>query len=376
MEKLLTQADRATYHYKSVPNASGQQYFEAQAVKIYSEQNVFHILLAFRYIDDILEREEAARTQLQSALDEAQLNNEIISAIAKNYCSIYRIDLQRDYFEEISNDDETHRLTGNNGCASEKLYQLCDATVVPEYRDLVRRFMDVPTLAERLKNEEYISTEYRMCDGSWHSLRFIAKKRDEAGNVTHVLCAVRSISSTKRREQDLRFAAEAAKRESEMKTRFLATMSHDIRTPLNGIIGMINMGNQYADDPEMQQKIRDKEMESLRYLVSIVNDVLDMNKLQSGEIKKQEVTFDLIAVLRDLNQTYHKKAAEKDIRYQVAWDKDTIRHPFVIGNPVHLSRILSNITDNAIKFSPAGSTITVWSGEEQLDEEHALVTFV
>lgn len=376
MEKLLTQADRTTYHYKSVPNASGQQYFEAQAVKIYSEQNVFHILLAFRYIDDILEKEEAARTQLQRALDEARLNNEIISAIAKNYCSIYRIDLQRDYFEEISNDDETHRLTGNNGCASEKLYQLCDATVVPEYRDLVRRFMDVPTLAERLKKEEYISTEYRMCDGSWHSLRFIAKKRDEAGNVTHVLCAVRSISSTKRREQDLRFAAEAAMRESEMKTRFLATMSHDIRTPLNGIIGMINMGNQYADDPEMQQKIRDKEMESLRYLVSIVNDVLDMNKLQSGEIKKQEVTFDLTAVLRDLNQTYHKKAAEKDIRYQIARDKDTIRHPFVIGNPVHLSRILSNITDNAIKFSPPGSAITVWSSEEQLDGEHTLVTFV
>lgn len=67
----------------------------------------------------------------------------------------------------------------------------CGATVVPEYRDLVRRFMDVPTLAERLKNEEYISTEYRMCDGSWHSLRFVAKKRDEADNVTHVLCTVR-----------------------------------------------------------------------------------------------------------------------------------------------------------------------------------------
>lgn len=88
------------------------------------------------------------------------------------------------------------------------------------------------------------------------------------------------------------------------------------------------------------------------------------------------MTFDLIAVLRDLNQTYHKKAAEKDIRYQVARDKDTIWHPFVVGNPVHLSRILSNITDNAIKFSPPDSAITVWSGEEQLDEEHALVTFV
>ena len=74
--------------------------------------------------------------------------------------------------------------------------------------------------------------------------------------------------------------------------------------------------------------------------------------------RKLALTFDLIAVLRDLNQTYHKKAAEKDIRYQVAWGKDTIRHPFVIRNPVHLSRILSNITDNAIKFSPPGSAIT------------------
>ena len=88
------------------------------------------------------------------------------------------------------------------------------------------------------------------------------------------------------------------------------------------------------------------------------------------------MTFDLIAVLRDLNQKYHKKAAEKGIRYQVARDEDTIRHLFVIGNPVYLSRILSIITDNAIKFSPLGSAITVWSGEEQLDEEHALVTFV
>ena len=121
-----------------------------------------------------------------------------------------------------------------------------------------------------------------MCDGSWHRMLFIVKKRDESGNVTHVLCTVRSISDSKRREENLNFAAEAAKREAEMKTRFLATMSHDIRTPLNGIIGMVNMGNQYADDQQMQQKIREKAMKTLKYLVSLVNDVLDMNKLQSG----------------------------------------------------------------------------------------------
>ena len=204
---------------------------------------------------------------------------------------------------------------------------------------------------------------------------FTVKKRDESGNVTHVLCTVRSISDSKRREEDLNFAAEAAKREAEMKTRFLATMSHDIRTPLNGIIGMVNMGNQYADDPQMQQKIREKAMESLKYLVSLVNDVLDMNKLQSGDLKDQQLTFDLTEILRELNQIYDERAAKKGIRYEVDWKNSTYSHSALIGNPVYLGRILSNVMDNAIKFSQAGSVITVWVKEETLDDGRAFFTF-
>ena len=247
--------------------------------------------------------------------------------------------------------------------------------VAPKYRPLIRPFLDVSTLSARLKTEECISTEYRMCDGSWHRMLFTVKKRDQSGNVTHVLCTVRSISDSKRREENLNFAAEAAKREAEMKTRFLATMSHDIRTPLNGIIGMVNMGNQYADDPQMQQKIREKAMEALKYLVSLVNDVLDMNKLQSGELKDQQILFDLTMVLRELNQIYDERAAKKGIRYEVDWKNSTYSHSALIGNPVYLGRILSNVMDNAIKFSQAGSVITVWVKEETLDDGRAFFTF-
>ena len=145
-----------------------------------------------------------------------------------------------------------------------------------------------------------------------------------------------------------------------MKTRFLATMSHDIRTPLNGIIGMVNMENQYADDSQIQQKIREKVMESLKYLVSLVNDVLDINKLQSGDLKDQQLLFDLTMVLRELNQIYDERAAKKGIRYEIDWKNGTYSHSALVGNPVYLGRILSNIMDNAIKFSQAGSVITVW----------------
>ena len=133
-------------------------------------------------------KETTIQNQLKQALDETRLSNEIISAIAKSYCSIYRIDVQKDFFEEVSNDSEIHKLTGNRGCATEKLYQLCDTMVAPEYRPLIRPFLDISTLSERLKTEECISTEYRMCDGSWHRMLFIVKKRDESGNVTtHLL---------------------------------------------------------------------------------------------------------------------------------------------------------------------------------------------
>ena len=372
LKELLGKAERASFHYKCIPNIHGQKFFASQAVRVYKSQDKFYVLLGFRYIDDIMKKEKEIQYRLQEALDEAKLQNEIISAISKSYHSIYRIDLQKDFFEEISNDDETHRLTGNKGCASEKLYQICDTLITPEYRPLVRPFMDISTVAERLKKEEYISTEYRMCDGNWHSLRFIVKKRDQAGNVTHVLCTVRSISATKRREQDLLFAADAAQREADMKAQFLAIMSHDIRTPLNGIIGLVNMADQYAEDPKMLQKIRDKATEVLRYLVSLVNDILDMNKLQSCETKEQEIPFDIVDLIQKINRIYAPKAAKKGINYKTDWKKDSIKHPYVIGNPVYLGRILSNIADNAVKFSSSGSTITVWGNEEALDDEHVV----
>lgn len=370
----LHHTDRVAYNYKSVPGTYGKQFFSVQVINIYEDAQKMYVLMGFRYIDEIIEKEKEIQKRLQDALDELQLNNEIISAISKNYCYIARIDLQKDFFEEISNDEEMHRLTGNSGCASEKLRKDCEMQVAPEYRAYLYPFLDTSTLKERLQDEEYVSTEYRMCDGSWHRLRFIVKKRDEAGNVTHVLCTVREISDSKRREEDLLFAADAAKRESEMKTRFLATMSHDIRTPLNGIIGLVNLAEQHAEDTKMLKEIRDKMMKSLKYLVSLVNDVLDMNKIQSGDFKSKEIIFDGADMMRKILRIYDQKAVEKGIRLEVDWEKCSVKYPILLGNPVYFGRILASIMDNAIKFSSMDSTITVWGREDILENDQAVLT--
>lgn len=374
LKEELNKRDKISFNYESIPNNLGQKYFAIQAAKVYEDENDFYILLGFRFVDDILVKEKAIQEQLEDALDKTKKQNEIISAIAKTFNAIYRVDIINDKIEEIASDDISRHLKKDVASASEQFNYVCDNLVAPEYRELVRPFMDISTLEERLKDEEFVTTEYKMNDGNWHRMRFVAKRKDASGRLTHVLCLIRIISDTKRTEENLYFEAEQAKKEVDMKTQFLKTMSHDIRTPLNGLIGMIKMADQYSDDVVMRSKLRNKAQQSLEYLVSLVNDILDMNKLQSGDLKDQQLTFDFINFLRELNHIYYDKAAEKGIKYDIDWENVKFVHSTLIGNPVYLGRALSNIASNAVKFSPSGSTITVWGNEEIIDDKHVLYT--
>lgn len=374
LKEELNKRDKISFNYESIPNNLGQKYFAIQAAKVYEDENDFYILLGFRFVDDILVKEKAIQEQLEDALDKTKKQNEIISAIAKTFNAIYRVDIINDKIEEIASDDISRHLKKDVASASEQFNYVCDNLVAPEYRELVRPFMDISTLEERLKDEEFVTTEYKMNDGNWHRMRFVAKRKDASDRLTHVLCLIRIISDTKRTEENLYFEAEQAKKEVDMKTQFLKTMSHDIRTPLNGLIGMIKMADQYSDDVVMRSKLRNKAQQSLEYLVSLVNDILDMNKLQSGDLKDQQLTFDFINFLRELNHIYYDKAAEKGIKYDIDWENVKFVHSTLIGNPVYLGRALSNIASNAVKFSPSGSTITVWGNEEIIDDKHSLYT--
>ncbi len=366
IRKMLSEQPRVTGHYESMPTPTGHRYFEAQIVRTQDAQGQMYALIGFRCIDAIMEQEKSVQQELKTALDEAQLRYEIISAISKAYTTIVRIDLAQDRAEKISDRGYAQDIAETEKTATAGLRKVCDVLVAPEYRAAVKTFMDLSSLPERMAHEDILDTEYKMVDGSWHRLSFLVKKRDATGRVTHVLATVRSISDVKRRELDLVYQADAAKREGEMKARFLSNMSHDIRTPLNGVIGLVNLAEQYPRDLEMLTKIRARERETLQYLVSLVNDILDMNKLASGAIEERSLDFDLVDTLVRVNQQEQMKAEKKGIQYQIDWNRGDIRHPALRGNPVYLSRILTNIVDNAIKFSAPGTTVRVW-GEELTD---------
>ena len=378
LKEQLCSTERFVFHYRSFPNAGDRQYFEVQAVELDSEadQSEFIILVGIRHIDEVLLKEKQIQDRLKKALEEAKLKNEIISAIGKSYDYISRFDLEADTYEVVSGEENFPGIAKHRGCLSKDLRHNCEQLVAEEYLEGFLTFCDVSTMAERLQNEESLSMEYRTTNGEWRRTRLIVKKRDEHGRVTHVLCAVRSINDEKRKEQQLALRAAEAKHETAMKTRFLSNMSHDIRTPMNGIIGLLDMAEEFPDDLQMQEKCRKKIRELSKYLLSMVNDILDMNKLQSGEISNHDMTFDIADMLRTVNEAAQIKAEEKQIEYIIEWEKSSYPHPYLVGNPLFTARILSILADNAIKFSHIGSTISVNCNEEQLDDKNVICEFV
>ena len=148
---------------------------------------------------------------------------------------------------------------------------------------------------------------------------------------------------------ELLTAAKKAEAANEAKTEFLHRMSHDIRTPINGIYGLINMAEYYADDMEKQKEYRTKVKAASNLLLELVNDVLDMSKLESGEVVLEERPFNLSKISEEVLVVIEQIAAEQNIR--IVWEKKEIIHRDLIGSPGYVKRVMMNILSNAVKYN-------------------------
>ncbi len=148
---------------------------------------------------------------------------------------------------------------------------------------------------------------------------------------------------------ELLIAAKKAEAANRAKTEFLQRMSHDIRTPINGICGMVDMADYYADDSEKQTEYRKKVRESSNLLLGLINDVLDMSKLESGEVILEEVPFNLSSIFREVLVVIEQMAAEQNVR--IEWEKREIKHRDFIGSSEYVKRVMMNILSNAVKYN-------------------------
>ena len=158
-------------------------------------------------------------------------------------------------------------------------------------------------------------------------------------------------------KSELLIAAKKAEAANEAKTEFLQRMSHDIRTPINGICGLVNMADHYADDTEKQTEYRTKVKEASNLLLELVNEILDMSKLESGEVVLEEIPFNLSSISREVFIVIEQMAAEQNIR--IMWEKKEITHRDLIGSPGYVKRVMMNILSNALKYNRENGQIYI-----------------
>lgn len=238
--------------------------------------------------------------------------------------------------------------------------------MLPEYRQGYLEFTDLDTISERLENHKILRYIYRNRSKQWIALSAIVQNRDENGRVTDIQFLTHDVTDQRERELQqegaLRIALASAEHANKAKTAFLNNMSHDIRTPMNAIIGFTALAAAHMDQPDLVKDYLTKIGTSSQHLLSLINDVLDMSRIESGVVKIEEKEVCIPDILHDLKTIIQGNIQAKQQDLYI--DTQDVVHENVITDRLRLNQILLNIVSNAIKFTPVGGMVNIRVSEK------------
>lgn len=377
IRRTLREKKSFVYQYHGRRNLAGNEYFEIKFVKIDSDDGNPKAIIGLRYIDDSVKASQESKKKLEEALSKVTLSNEIISSISKIYRFIYRINLLKDIYEEVSAEEEILKLTGKRGCLSENTDRIVESQIDSGYWKSFRLFFDSKTLSERLKNKETIESEYLGTDGNYYEARFIVKKRDVEGNVTNVLYLVRDITERKEKERSYQERLiQKSKGDEYLKLyRYnnFKQVSQSIRTPLIKIRSLVKVADSIPSDENFQAKTRKEVYDTSLYVLSLLNNLVEVSKIESNSLETSETPFNLRKVLTEFYQA--TKSTADEIGIHMLPDSIRIRHPYVVGNQILLTKILSNILSNSLRYNRPNEEIRLSCQEIECDGIRAVYRF-
>lgn len=303
------------------------------------------------------------RLQREQAREQLMENRSLRAAICTVYPLIMSLNLSKDTFQCFVEDQEGY-LGQKEGIYSRLIAQYAE-DVYPSYReDYLRTFNreEIIRSFQSGKKEVYMEMQQKGVDGKYHwiSIHIVAVDNPfnedvMAINMTKILDSQRAEQA--RQEQLLRDALAAANAANRAKSDFLSRMSHDIRTPMNAIIGMSAIGQMKSQDVECVQDCFRKIDASSQYLLSIINDILDMSKIENGKMEITSVPFAPAAMLEEINDIIRPQAEEKGLYYKI--ENHEPLDLCCIGDELRLKQILMNLLSNALKFTPEGGRVEV-----------------
>ena len=285
----------------------------------------------------------------------------LINVIASIYSANLALYPEENIWKPIVMSKRLEKVIGHIIQADRMLDAFNRERVAPAYQEAFGEFLKLKDLEERLGDRRFIGYTFEDVEGLWYQALLIPQKSEQDDHKQIVMLVIRDVSEQKRKEmtyqEDLRVTAEEAERANAVKTDFLKRMSHDIRTPINGIRGLVNVGKNHIHDVDKIDECLDEIMRSSDMLVDLVNNVLNMSKLESGGIQLTEEAFDLQEMLDDVKRFVNVQAEQKQISLQI--DAAEVEHYHLIGSPLHIRQIFQNIIENAVKFNMDSGSVNV-----------------
>lgn len=286
----------------------------------------------------------------------------LTAATSQIYHAIYHIDLIQDRIEKLAGANQNYTPTGVVTSATAQLNDILEKMVAPSHHEIMQYFFDLTTVNDRLHGKLFISREYPSPQGIWRRATFIVQNRDTDDDVTEILYVTQIIDDYKQKElayqQELVKAVESANQANTAKTDFLNRMSHDIRTPLNGILGMLDIAQKNETNPKALLECHEKMRTAAFHLKALVNDVLDMQRMETDRFFLEQIPFDIREILDNCWSMLEAQASRLDITLEKI-KPGSLKYPYLIGSPLHIRQIFMNLLSNAIKYNKPGGSISI-----------------
>ena len=309
---------------------------------------------------------------LQQAQEKERLieNRSLRAAICTAYPLIMSVNLTKDTYNCFIEEQDHNSLGGRSGSFSEMIDRQLPL-VSPGYRDDYMQTVSRDGIIRRFSEGEkeiYLEYQQKGEDGRshWLALQMIYVDNPVGSDVLAIIL-IKNLDATRaekaRQEQVLREALANANAANEAKSDFLSRMSHDIRTPMNAIIGMSTIGQLKTDDPVRVRDCFQKIDASSKYLLSLINDILDMSKIESGKMNIAAESFRFGELFEEINSIIYPQTLERGLDFEIHYKEPL--EPSYVGDALRIKQILMNLLSNSLKFTPRGGKITIDIGEQR-----------
>ena len=333
------------------------------------ENEEFHDILAITYVGDrtnayyankYLEKVESENQNLIDTLNAQKQYSNVLLALGNVYWQIFSINLKKDEYYEIYKSEHSSIQSPKKGKAQISFNLAIVQNANSEYKKQIEEFCDFSTLTKRLKDTDSISLDFLSKLNHWFNATIIAQHRDRTGKVTDVLFTTKNITEEKNKEIQnkllLKEAAMKADEANKAKSEFLLNMSHDIRTPLNGIIGLLEINKKNRDNLELLNENNNKMEVAANHLLGLISDILQMSKLEDHSFEFDHEIIDLKKLSMEVGTIVNINANKANIKMK--YGNQNLPIVSVYSCPLQLKQIFLNIYSNCIKYNRPNGAIT------------------